>query len=213
MNTIRGFCLVGALMTFGPVKSEAGVITYDFTATVTTVADYSPGHTLIPASIHVGSTEVGSFSFDTSAPGSPFVHGTPLDLMATVTIDGAYTYTLNAPTTSDEIDVSLGGIYKRGPAATTSFGGPLGLLEFFSLHASSGDLSTVHFTAPPDATVGISDAGYPAAPYYYIGANITSLQQTPEPASLVTFGGVIACAAACRGWRRRKSAKAYPSLN
>lgn len=208
-NTMRWFYLFTAVTLFSSRATEAAMITYDFEATVTSVADYSSGHTLIPASIHVGSIESGSFSFDDTAPGSPYVRGTALNLTATVTIDGTYTYTLSLPTSSDEIDVGLGGVYKRGPTSTTSFDSPVSVLEFFNLQASSNDLSTVQFTAPTGsgATVGISDAGEQS--YYYIGATITSLQpaSVPEPASLALFGSGIACLVGYRSWRRRKAAK------
>lgn len=181
-------------------------VTYDFTATVSVVDDTSSGHTLIPSSIQPGSTETGSFSFDTSAPGSPFARGTLLDLHGTVTIDNKYTYTLTTPTTSDEIDVGLGGVYKRGPADITSFGAPISQLEFYNMTASSSDLSNVVFSMP--GSVGISDANSTGQPYYFIGADMTSLAPSavvPEPSALVGMGSALATFVGYFGWRRRKS--------
>lgn len=178
-------------------------VTYDFTATVTVVDDTASGHTIVPSSIQPGSTETGSFSFDNSAPGSPFARGTLLDLHATVTVDNKYTYTLNTPTSSDEIDVGLGGVYKRGPADITSFGAPISQLEFYNMTSSSNDLSNVVFSMP--GSVGISDVNSSGQPYYFIGADMTSLAVVPEPSSLVGLGGALASFVGYFSWRRRKS--------
>ncbi|HWY85854.1 MAG TPA: PEP-CTERM sorting domain-containing protein [Gemmataceae bacterium] len=55
----------------------------------------------------------------------------------------------------------------------------------------------------PNATFGISDA-FSMTPYYYIGINVTSLQQvatTPEPASLIlAVLGILGLLG--YGWRR-----------
>lgn len=200
MRAFHYLAPIAAMLIAG--NSWAREVTYDFTATVTVVDDTASGNTLVPSSIQPGSTEVGSFSFDTSAPGSPFARGTLLDLHATVTVDNKYTYTLTTPTTSDEIDVALGGVYKRGPADITSFGAPISQLEFYNMTSSSSDLSNVVFSMP--GSVGISDANSTGQPYYFIGADMTSLAVVPEPSALVGMGGALASFVGCFGWRRWK---------
>jgi hypothetical protein len=209
MKAIRFLSLALTLALTNAGAATASFITYDFTATVTTVADYSPNHTLVPASIQPGSTMVGSFTFDNSAPGSPFPGGTSLDLSATITVDGTYTYTLTTPNFFDSIDLLSGpnsGLYKHGNAMT-SFGAPVGLLELFNLNSSTNSLSTTQFTLPPPgpagATAGISNAA--GQPYYFIGGQVVSLEPaaaTPEPASLTMLGIGLAGLAVYRRQRR-----------
>ena len=193
MKPICFLYLALTLALANPGAATAGFITYDFTATVTTVADYSPNHTLVPASIRPNvSTMVGSFTFDNSAPGQ-FPGGNSIDLSATITIDGKYTYTLTSTNFFDSIDLlgTSSGLYKHGNA-TTSFGAPVELLELFNLVSSTNSLSTTKFTLPPPgpagATAGISDGT--GQPYYYIGGQVVSLTPaaTPEPASLTMLG-------------------------
>jgi hypothetical protein len=191
---MKAICFLSLALTLAlanPEAATAGFITYDFTATVTTVVDYSPNHSLVPASIRPNSsTMAGSFTFNNAAPGSPFPGGSPLDLSATMTVDGKYTYTLTSPSFFDSIDLlgTSSGLYKHGNA-TTSFGAPVGLLELFNLVSSTNALSTTQFTLPPPgpagATAGISDAST-GQPYYYIGGQVVSLTPAavPEPASL-----------------------------
>jgi hypothetical protein len=214
MKAIRFLSLALTLALANAGGATAGFITYDFDATVTTVVDYSPNHTLVPASIRPNvSTMVGSFTFDNAAPGSPYPKGSALDLSATITVDGKYTYTLTSPNFFDSIDLlgTSSGLYKHGNA-TTSFGAPVGLLELFNLISSTNALSTTQFTLPPpgpaSATAGISDAGS-GQPYYYIGGQVVSLTPAavPEPASLTMLGIGLAGLAVYRR-RHRKPATA-----
>ena len=73
MKPICFLYLALTLALANPGAATAGFITYDFTATVTTVADYSPNHTLVPASIRPNSwTQLSiSASATASSAGEP----------------------------------------------------------------------------------------------------------------------------------------------
>jgi hypothetical protein len=223
MKTSR-FLLAGlAAASFGAGGAGASPITYQFNATVTSITDTSPGQTFVPASIKPNiSTISGTFTYDTAAPGSPFVRGTALQLGATATVDSTYTYTLTTPTTLDEIDLDTqglsAGVFKRGPANTTAFGVPISQLEFYGLRSTTNDLGTALLTTGIlTPSIGIADAFSPGQPYYFIGGTITSLQplqqgsQTgtgaPEPGTLALLSLSLGLLGSYGAWRRRRAAR------
>jgi hypothetical protein len=205
-----------ALVLAGSGSARAGTVTYFFSGTVNAITDTSTNH-FVPASIQKNvSTFVGSFSFDNSAPGTVgggngFYSGTALHLRATVTIDGKYTYTLNTPTANDEIDI-IGNafeLFARGPTVTTSFAPNPPFSHFEFLGTTQTDILANAVVGGAGASAGVSDQQTPTAPYYFIGAGITSLQPaaTPEPSSLVLTGIGAGSLLLCR-WKRRKLARA-----
>ncbi|TMQ30958.1 MAG: hypothetical protein E6K70_23410 [Planctomycetota bacterium] len=106
MKMLRLLTLVPVVLAIMSVEARADIITYGFSGTVNSITDTSTNH-FVPTSIHNGSTFVGTFSFDNSAPGqvsggNGFYRGTALKLSASVTIDGTFTYTLTTPTASDD---------------------------------------------------------------------------------------------------------------
>src|SRR5579883_3357230 len=109
-------------------RVQPATVTYQFSGTVTSFTDTSTSR-YVPASVQDNvSTYVGTFSFNNSATGQvssedAFYRGTALGLTATVTIDNTYTYTLNTPSSNDEIDI-IGNsfeLFKRGPTVTEGF--------------------------------------------------------------------------------------------
>jgi hypothetical protein len=172
-----------------PGSARADVVTYTISGTVDAITDTSTNH-FVPTSIHDNtSTFVGTFSFDNSAPGSVsgadgFYRGTALNLRATVTIDGQYTYTLTTPSASDEIDI-LGTsfeFFKRGPTVFTSFAPnpPFSHFEFLG-QTQTAILRNALVSGGPNTSAGVSDQQTSGAPYYFIGASITTVQAIPEP--------------------------------
>jgi hypothetical protein len=207
-----------------PRLADAELLIYSFGGTVDTVVDYSPGHTLLPASIQPGSTFSGTFTFDNAAPGQvsggdAFYRSTPLQLTATVTVDGQYTFSLSVPTTSDEIDI-LGnsfGDYKRGPDTHVDFNDTT-LVSFISLGltTTTNVLADAQLSAPSGSSLGISN-GLGQPDYYFIGGSVTSLQAVvsapvPEPGALtLLLSGALAALGAHRRLRRREARPPSPT--
>jgi hypothetical protein len=192
-------CMMTALwvaVLVGPDAARAELVTYTFSGTVDAITDTSSDH-YVPTSIQNGNIFVGTFTFNNSAPGTfsgsdAFYRGTALDLSASVTIDGRYTYTLTTPSSQDEIDI-LGNsfeLFKRGPTVYTSFAPnpPFSHFEFLG-QTQTGILSQAVVTGA-GGSAGVSDQQTSGAPYYFVGASITSAQAVPEPSSwlLVTMG-------------------------
>jgi hypothetical protein len=215
MKTARSLVLGLAALLGGAAPAAADFIqTYQFTATVTSITDTSPGKTMVPSSIQPGSTIVGSFSYDAISGTSGFYRGTGLMLSANATIDGTYGYSVTTPTTNDEIDIFGTPLnfeyFKRGPTVPTLFDPniPVSHFEFTGIDSTSVDPSLAQLSLPtggPPASFGVSDQQTPDSPYWFIGANITSLQQTsaPEPSSLLLLASTAGLTCAYARWRRR----------
>ncbi|WP_149111108.1 FG-GAP repeat domain-containing protein [Limnoglobus roseus] len=167
---------------------QPATVTYQFSGTVTSITDTSTNHA-VPVSIQDNvSTYVGTFSFNNSATGqvsggNAFYRGTALELTATVTIDNTYTYTLNTPSSSDEIDI-LGNsfeFFKRGPTVTAGFS-PNPPFSHFEFHGQTQTnvLASAIVTAGSNPSSGVSDQQTAGAPYYFIGAsNLTVANVSP----------------------------------
>jgi PEP-CTERM motif len=204
--------LVLAALALVSDEARADIITYGFSGTVNSITDTSTNH-FVPTSIHNGSTFVGTFSFDNSAPGqvsggNAFYRGTALKLSASVTIDGTFTYTLTTPTASDEIDI-LGTsfeFFKRGPTVFESFAPNPPFSHFEFLGKTQTDILANALVNGTGASSGVSDQQTSGSPYYFIGANISSAQLSaiPEPATLLLMGTGAVCVAAF--WRRQVKA-------
>jgi hypothetical protein len=193
MRTHQMLAALTFLVLIGSGTAQATIVTYYFSGTVNTFADYS-GDNYIPSSVKDGSSFVGYFSYDNSATqvlNNPGIYrGTSLNLAASVTIAGLYTYTLGGTTDGDEIDL-LGtsfGLYGRGPTVYESFS-PNPPFSFFSfggtMSSSTTDLSSAKLVNT-DSSAGLSDA-LTDAPYYFIGGGITEVV-APEPSSLFLVG-------------------------
>lgn len=188
---------------------RADLITYQFDGTVDGITDTS---SLLPGSIHAGSTVIGTFSFDRLAPGSNFYHGIPVNMAMTATVDGTYTFTLNTPIAADEIDVfsNTFGFYKRGPDITTGFDPTLHVsqLEASNIVASTNNLATAALSLQTNSAVGITNQNSLQSPYG-ISVHLTSLSVVPEPSSLALAVLGILPLAVC--WiHRRKARSATP---
>jgi PEP-CTERM motif len=202
--------LILAALALVPVEARADIITYHFSGTVNSITDTSTNH-FVPTSIHNGSTFVGTFSFDNSAPGqvsggNAFYRGTALKLSASVTIDGTFNYTLTTPTASDEIDI-LGTsfeFFKRGPTVFESFAPNPPFSHFEFLGKTQTDILANAVVNGAGASAGVSDQQTPGSPYYFIGAGISQLSAIPEPATLLLLGTGAVCLAAF--WRRQVKA-------
>jgi hypothetical protein len=207
VKTTYLFAAALALTLAGGSSARAGLVTYEFTGHVSTVVDYSQLHNQLPADIHVGDALVGTFTYNSSAPGSSFYRGTDLQMSISVTI-GGHTFALTSPTASDEIDllsIPPFGYYKRGPDVTTAFGTPL---SFASLNLGGNVTTDLSQFQPSlnyfDNSVGLSDA-FSAAPYWFIGGSVDTLQPvtpTPAPPGLV-LGGIAAVCLGGYALRRR----------
>lgn len=195
-------------------SAHADVITYEISGTVNTITDTSSSH-YVPTSIQKNvSSFVGTFSFDNAATGTisgnnGYYHGKALNLSVNVLIDGQYNYLLTTPSDSDEIDI-LGtsfGLYKRGPIVQTTFAPypPFSHLDFHGT-TQTNILSNAKLGST-GVSAGVSDAEATGQPYYYIGANLTSVQQvTPEPSSailLAVLAGSLLIYGSGRRMRRR----------
>ena len=212
MKMLRLLTLVPVVLAIMSVEARADIITYDFSGTVNSITDTSTNH-FVPTSIHNGSTFVGTFSFDNSAPGqvsggNGFYRGTALKLSASVTIDGTFTYTLTTPTVSDEIDI-LGTsfeFFKRGPTVFENFAPNPPFSHFEFLGKTQTDILASALVNGTGASSGVSDQQTAGSPYYFIGAGISSAQLSaiPEPATLLLLGTGAVCVAAF--WRRRLKA-------
>jgi hypothetical protein len=189
------------------------LVTYQFSGTVDAITDTSGSQHFVPPSIHDGSTFVGTFTFDNSAAGQvngsdAFYRGTALQLSASVTIDGTYTYTLTTPTAQDEIDI-LGTsfeFFKRGPTVLEGFppNPPFSHFEFLG-QTQTDILANAIVTNGGLPSAGVSDQQTLNAPYYFIGARLSSVQlSVPEPLSL-TLLGLGACGLAGYALRQRRS--------
>jgi hypothetical protein len=208
--------LAALLASVGPAAADL-IQTYQFTATVTSVTDNSPGQTFVPHSITPGtSTIVGTFSYDAISGTGGFYRGTGLMLGANATIDSTYGYSVTTPTSNDEIDIfgsPLGFEYfKRGPTVPTLFDPniPVSHFEFTGLLSTSVDPSQAQLSLPtsgPPAQVGISDQQTDGSPYWFIGGNITTLEKVapavPEPGSLLLLASSAGVTCAFGWWRRR----------
>jgi PEP-CTERM motif len=213
VKMLRLLTFVPAVLALVPVQARADIITYDFSGTVNSITDTSTNH-FVPTSIHNGSTFVGTFSFDNSAPGqvsggNAFYRGNALKLSASVTIDGTFTYTLTTPTASDEIDI-LGTsfeFFKRGPTVFESFAPNPPFSHFEFLGKTQTDILANALVNGTGASSGVSDQQTPGSPYYFIGAGISSAQLSaiPEPATLLLMGTGVICMASC--WRRQLKAR------
>jgi PEP-CTERM motif len=192
----------------GANMARADIVTYYVTGTVGSVADYSGSSHYVPIDITSGSTFVGYLSYDRSASGSGGIYrGTALNFAASFTIAGKYTYTLDAPTSSDEIDLlgSSFGLYARAHNVTEPFSpNPPFTHVDFSGTTTSDVLQNAKITSV--SSVGLSDADATSQPYYYISANIATVVQIPEPSSFVLVG-LGAGGLLFRFWKRRRSAE------
>ncbi len=170
--------------------AQAAIVTYYFSGTVDAITDNS-GQGYVPPGIQNGSTFVGTFSYDNSAPGSNGIYsGTALNLAASVTIAGQYNYILGSPTSNDEIDL-LGSsfeLFGRGPTVTEPFS-PNPPFSFFQfLGTTTSDVLANAQVINTASSAGVSDAFTPSAPYYFIGAGIASVAPAPEPSSFFLVG-------------------------
>ncbi len=187
--------ILGLVVSFAEA-AHAAVITYSISGTVGgTITDESADH-YVPTSITDGSTFTGTISFNNAAPGSVsggsgYYRGTALDLNVNIVIDGQYDYQDTTPSASDEIDLlktSSGmtfGLYKRGPVVATDFtpDPPFSHLDF--LGTTQTDILSNAQIGNAGATAGVGDAEASGSPYYYIGANLSTVQEVvPEPSSL-----------------------------
>jgi hypothetical protein len=202
MHLVTRSVVVAAVVLAGPALVRAGEVTYTFSGTVTSITDTVQDNV---------STFVGTFSFNNSAPGqvisgNGFYSGTALDLHATVTIDGKFTYTLTTPTASDEIDI-IGNafeVFKRGPTVFTDFAPnpPFSHFEFLGT-TNTPVLADAVVGGGPNTTAGVGDQQTPNAPFYFVGASIASVSQVvPEPGGL-TLAALAAAGAALRARRRQ----------
>jgi hypothetical protein len=203
---------LGVAILAGSGSIRAELVTYRFSGTVDAITDTSSNH-YVPTSIRDNvSSFVGMFRFEDSAPGS--IHGTDgffpglaLDMSASVTIDGRYTYSLMVPSSQDEIDI-LGDsfeFFKRGPTVHTAFAPfpPFSHFEFLG-HVQTDILSQVHLSHQY-SSAGVSDQQTAGARYYFIGAGLSSIQQSvPEPCSVVLVG-IGAGGLLAYGWARRNA--------
>jgi PEP-CTERM motif len=210
MHRIHRTLLVAAVILAGPSLVHAGEVTYTVSGTVELDSN-SPPDPYLPAGIKPGTTFVATFSFNNDAPGqvsgnNGFYSGTALDLHATVTLNGQYTYTLATPTSSDQIEI-LGNtfeLFKRGPTEYTSFppNSPYSHFEFLG-YTQTNILADAEVSGGPNTTAGRLDQQTPNAPYYFLGANISSVTfGVPEPGGL-TLAGLAAAGLALRARRRR----------
>lgn len=204
-----GLAALVAALAAGTARAE--VVTYSISGKVSVFTDTSGEQHYVPTSIVRNvSTFVGTFSFDNAAPGqisgsNGFYRGTALSLSCDITIDGQYRYVLDAPTAQDEIDI-LGtsfGLYKRGPTVATGFSPnpPFSHFEFRGTTQTNILSDAVLGNVPSSA--GVSDQQTSGAPYYYIGANISSVAQAvPEPGSVALLLAGAMGLALRRGRRR-----------
>ncbi len=202
-RTFPALTTVGLVVLFSQF-ARAELMTYAISGTVGGITDESTDH-YVPTAITDGSTFTGTISFDNSAPGTSdangaYYRGTALDLSVNILIDGQYDYQDTTPSSSDEIDIegTSFGLYKRGPVVSTGFAPdpPFSHLDFAGTTQteilSNAQLSTGISAGVSDAEAYLADPS--AYPYYYIGANISTVQQVvPEPS---TLGLLAACAAA-----------------
>ena len=105
-------------------SARAGIITYQFSGSVSSLTDLGP---TLPSDIAVGNTATGTFSYDDAAVGPNFYRGTQVNMSETVTLTTAkntYTFSLTAPVAGDEIDLfsNTFGFYHRGPDTALGFG-------------------------------------------------------------------------------------------
>jgi hypothetical protein len=195
--------------------AHAEMMTYAISGTVAgTITDESTDH-YVPTAITDGSTYAGTISFDNAAPGTSdangaYYRGTALDLSVNILIDGQYDYQDTTPSVSDEIDIlntSHGltfGLYKRGPVVSTSFAPdpPFSHLDFLGT-TQTDILSNAQITGVTSSGVGDTEAT--GSPYYYVGANLSTVQLVPEPSTLgLLAAGAVALLAL---WQRRKRRK------
>ena len=124
-------------------------------------------------------------------------------------------YVDTTPSGSDEIDLSSSGtprfgFYKRGPIVPTRFSPfpPFSHLDFFGGSTSTDILSDIQLSGE-GFTSGVGDTEARDAPnndpYYYVSANITSVQQVPEPGTVALLFAA-AGALAAREWQRQMRA-------
>jgi hypothetical protein len=195
-------------------SARGGIITYQFSGSVSNFVDYG---SILPSDIAVGNMASGIFSYDDAAVGPQFYRGEQVKMSETVTLvtaQNTYTFSLTMPVASDEIDLFGGtfGFYHRGPDVPLGFGADahVSFMDAFSFGSTSDDLSMTELSLGFGSTIGISDANS-EAPYYYIGITPTSLEKValpvPEPSSLILCSAGILTLAGY-GWRRRKSATA-----
>jgi len=206
---IARFVAVLAMSAAGAAR--AGVVTYAVSGTVDGFTDTS-GANYVPASVQPNvSSFVGTFSFDNTAPGSvnggdAVYKGTALSLTADVTIDGRYRYTLTAPTAQDEIDISGTSfeLFKRGPTVTTGFSPNPPFSHFEFEGTTQTDILSTVVLGNVASSAGVSDQQTSTSPYWYIGANVSSVQPAPEPSS-VTLLAVAAGSLLAGAWKRRRN--------
>ena len=196
-----------------PVAARADEVTYSISGTVSgAITDESTNH-YVPTSIVDGSTFTGTISFDKSASGTINVgnaqyRGADLNLAVDILIAGQYEYVNTTPSNSDEIDLSSSGtprfgFYKRGPIVPTGFSPfpPFSHLDFFGGSTSTDILSDIQLSGG-GFTSGVGDTEDRNDPYYYVSANITSVQQVPEPGTVALLL-VAAGTFTAREWRRQ----------
>lgn len=184
--------------------AHATLITLNFSGTVDDPVDYS-GLGYVPGGIQDGSSFVGTVTFNNDAVARStdatdgYYSGTDLDMSVNITIAGQYTYSLTAPSSSDEIDLegSSFGLYKRGPTVDTSFSPnpPFSHLDL-GLQTDTdvlGNLTAADVSLGSTPSAGVSDQQTPDAGYYYVAAALDSVSAVPEPATatlmtLASFG-------------------------
>jgi hypothetical protein len=207
---------LAALLAHGAPAAADSIVTYQFTATVTSITDDSPGKTLVPHSIQINtSTITGTFSYDAITGTSGFYSGTSLMLAANATIDGTYGYSVTTPTSQDGIDIFGTPLdfefFKRGPSVPTLFDPniPVSHLEFTGLVSTSANPALAQLSLPSSgsAQVGISDAQTSGVPSWFIGGNITSLEEVsttaPVPSTFLLLASGAGLTSAYGRWRRR----------
>lgn len=149
-------------------SARAGIITYQFSGSVSNFVDYG---SILPSDLGVGNLASGTFSYDDAAVGPQFYRGEQVKMSETVTLVTAtntYTFSLTMPTALDEIDLFGGsfGFYHRGPDVPLGFGADahVSFMDAFGFGSTSDDLSTTEVSLG-GGRIGISDA-FSAAAYY-----------------------------------------------